>query len=139
MAAAPQITREKQAALESRLQSLGVKPEDLEERFLVGGGKGGQKVNKTASCVYLKHRPTGIEIKCQRERSQAMNRFFARRELCERLEEAIRGERSRRQQEQEKIRRQKRRRSRRSKARMVADKRRQGEKKAGRRSAGLEE
>lgn len=136
MGSTPRITLEKQATLEARMKSLGIRSEDLEERFILAGGKGGQKVNKTASCVYLKHGPSGIEVKCRRERSQAMNRFFARRELCDRLEAAIRGEKSRRKQAQEKIRRQKRRRSRRAKARMLDDKRKQGEKKERRRPVG---
>lgn len=112
------------------MAELGLREEDLEEKFLYGGGKGGQKVNKTASCVYLKHLPSGIEVKCQRERSQAMNRYFARRELCEQVAERKEGERSRRQQVREKIRRQKRRRSRRSKERMLEDKHRTSERKS---------
>ena len=123
------VTEQKEKELVSRMAELGLGEEDLEEKFLLGSGKGGQKVNKTSSCVYLRHGPSGLEVKCQRTRSQALNRFFARRELCDRFEERVRGEKSRRQQEQEKIRRQKRRRSRRSKQRMLEDKRRQGEKK----------
>jgi protein subunit release factor B len=125
---------DKQEALVARMASLGVREEDLREEFVRGSGSGGQKVNKTSSCVQLLHKPTGIEVKCQRERSQAMNRFFARRELCDRIEERIKGVKAARQQEQEKIRRQKRRRSRRQKARMLDDKRKHGDKKAGRRS-----
>ncbi len=113
---------------------LGIHEADLDESFIRGSGSGGQKVNKTSSCVYLLHRPSGIEIKCQRERSQAMNRYFARRELCDRLEARIKGAASARQQEAEKIRRQKRRRSRRAKARMLDDKRQHAGKKALRRS-----
>ena len=116
-----------------RMAKLGIRESDLDEAFIRGSGSGGQKINKTSSCVYIRHRPSGIEIKCQRERSQVMNRFFARRELCDRLEARQRGEASARQQEFEKVRRQKRRRSRRQKQRMVADKRMHGEKKAMRR------
>ena len=101
----------------------------MTEKFVLGSGKGGQKVNKTASCVYLKHAPSGVEVKCQRSRSRELNRYHARRELCERLKERIEGEQSRRQQEREKIRRQKRRRSRRAKQRMLEEKRKQSEKK----------
>jgi protein subunit release factor B len=108
-----------------RMQDLGIREEDLVEKFIRGSGSGGQKINKTSSCVYLLHTPSRIEIKCQRERSQSLNRFFARRELCDRLEERIRGEKSRRRQAAEKIRRQKRRRSRRAKEKMLEDKRRQ--------------
>ena len=116
------------------MAALDLSEEDLEEKFLVGSGKGGQKVNKTASCVYLKHVPSGIEVKCQRTRSQAMNRFWARRELCEQVAELRAGEKSRRQQEREKIRRQKRRRSRRSKERMLETKHRTAARKSLRKS-----
>lgn len=127
------VSAEKSKALSGRMERLGVREEELSESFIRGAGSGGQKVNKTSSCVQLLHRPTGIEIKCQRERSQAMNRFLARRELCDRIEERIKGIKAAKEQEREKIRRQKRRRSRRQKARMLDDKRKQGEKKAGRR------
>jgi protein subunit release factor B len=123
------VTPHKQAQLERRMERLGIREADLEERFIKGSGKGGQKINKTSSCVYLHHRPTGIEIKCQRERSQAMNRFFARRELCEQVAEKIKGEKSERRRKAEKIRRQKRRRSRRAKERMLEKKRKTAEKK----------
>ncbi len=113
-----------------RMESLGVTEADLDEKFIRGGGPGGQKTNKTSSTVCLRHRPTGLEVKCARERSQAMNRFLARRELCDKIAEAIRGEKSRKQQEREKIRRQKRRRSRRQTALMVDAKKQHGAKKA---------
>jgi protein subunit release factor B len=122
-------------SLRERMARLSIRDTDLEEHFIKGSGSGGQKINKTSSCVYLRHLPTGIEVKCQRERSQAMNRFLARRELCERIEAKQRGEASARRQEFEKIRRQKRRRSRRAKARMLDDKRHHGAIKAGRRGA----
>ena len=130
------VTPQKQADLVRRMEQLGLREEDLEEKFLLGGGKGGQKVNKTSSCVYLKHLPSGMEIKCQRERSQAMNRYFARRELCERVAEMREGERSRRRQAREKIRRQKRRRSRRAKERMLEEKHRTSRRKALRKAPG---
>src|SRR5690242_21649122 len=81
------LSKEKIDALHERMHKLGVTEEDLIEKFILGSGKGGQKINKTSSCVYLKHKPSGIEIKCQRERSREMNRFLARKELCEQLEE----------------------------------------------------
>lgn len=112
---------EKWQALRERMEKLGIRDEDLTEKFIQGGGSGGQKVNKTASCVFLQHAPTGIDVKCQRERSRELNRFLARRELCERLEEKILGKQSAKQQAIEKIRRQKRRRSRRSKSRILDD------------------
>ena len=106
------IGQEKREALRRRMESLGLFEKDLTEKFIRGSGHGGQKINKTSSCVYLQHRPTGLEVKCQAERSRAMNRFLARRELCAQMEEIQLGERSERQQRIEKIRRQKRRRSR---------------------------
>ncbi len=124
------VTPQKQAGLQRRMEALGIREADIEERFIKGSGRGGQKINKTSSCVYLRHLNSGIEVKCQQERSQALNRFLARRELCDRLEAQIKGEQSRREQEREKIRRQKRRRSRRQKARMLEEKRKQSEKKA---------
>jgi protein subunit release factor B len=124
------VTQDKKDQLAARLAELGVRPEDLTETFILGSGKGGQKVNCTASCVRLVHAPSGIEIKCQRERSQLLNRFYARRELCERIEEKRDGAKSKKQQEREKVRRQKRRRSRRSKARSTEGKRRVADKKS---------
>ncbi len=121
------IHPEKTTDLQRRMAALGIRDADLVERFIRGAGPGGQKVNKTSSCVYLLHRPSGIEIKCRRERSQAMNRFLARRELCDRLEERLKGAVSARRQEIEKIRRRKRQKSRRQKLRMVADKRHRGD------------
>ena len=138
MDAAPP-SADKRERLEARMASLGIREEDLEETFVRGFGPGGQKVNKTSSCVCLTHRPTGLQVKCQASRSLTLNRYRARFELCERLAERIAGERRRRQQEAEKIRRQKRRRSRRAKARMLADKHAQSEKKALRRRPGADE
>ncbi len=120
------VSAAKQRALATQMEKLGVENADLTERFILGSGSGGQKVNKTASCVYLKHAPSGIELKCQCSRSREMNRFLARRELCDRLTDQIEGEKSRRRQAMEKIRRQKRRRSRRQKAKMVELKRQRG-------------
>jgi len=132
------LSSEKQTALDERMSALGIREEDLVEKFILGSGSGGQKINKTSSCVYLKHLPTGIEIKCQRERSRELNRHFARRELCDRLDDIRLGRESARQQEIEKIRRQKRRRSRRSKLRSVADKRILSQKKSLRRNPGVD-
>lgn len=132
------IGTDKQQALAERMAKLGIREADLVERFVLGSGSGGQKVNKTSSCVYLRHGPSGIEVKCQRERSRELNRYLARRELCERLEERLLGLKSARQQAMEKIRRQKRRRSRRQKERMLTDKRLQGAKKQARKHVELD-
>ena len=120
--------------LAKRMARLGLREADLEESFIRGTGAGGQKINKTSSCVVLRHKPSGIEVRCQQERSQALNRFLARRALCDRWEQRVHQAQSARQQEQEKIRRQKRRRSRRQKARMLDDKRHHAGKKALRRA-----
>ncbi len=124
------ITKEKQDALAARMERLGLNENDLVEKFILGSGSGGQKINKTSSCVYLKHLPTGIEIKCQRERSRELNRYYARQDLCDKIEEQVFQEKSKRQQEFEKIRRQKRRKSRRQKQKMIEDKRGLSAKKA---------
>lgn len=127
---------DKISALEQRMVSLGIDPNDLLEKFVRGSGAGGQKINKTSNCVFLKHLPTGITIKCQMERSREMNRFLARRELCDQIDAITNGEASAKSQAIEKLRRQKRQRSRRSKQRSVADKRKLSEKKALRKSPG---
>jgi protein subunit release factor B len=77
--------------IDERLAALGVRREDVEERFVRGAGPGGQKINKTSSTVWLQHRPTGLEVRCQRERSQAANRDLAWTELVEKLEARQRG------------------------------------------------
>jgi protein subunit release factor B len=133
------VSPEKAQVLAARMLALGVREQDLDEQFVRSGGKGGQNVNKVATCVVLVHRPSGLQVKCQETRSQAMNRFLARRLLCEKLDAARRGAASAAEQERERIRRQKRRRSRRAKAKMIADKRVQGAKKAARRPVGAEE
>ena len=124
------LSTEKQNKLLARMTALGIDEADIAEKFVQGSGSGGQKINKTSSCVFISHAPSGIEIKCQRTRSLTLNRYHARWELCERLAERIEGEQSRRQQETEKIRRQKRRRSRRQKAKMLDDKHRHSDKKS---------
>ncbi|MES1207682.1 MAG: peptide chain release factor-like protein [Pseudomonadota bacterium] len=106
----------------ARLRALGVRDDELEESFVHAGGKGGQNVNKVATCVVLVHRPSGMAVKCQRERSQAQNRLVARQILADKIEAALLGRASARAQEAARVRRQKRRRSRRAKEKMLATK-----------------
>ncbi|OGB90231.1 peptide chain release factor 1 [candidate division WOR-1 bacterium RIFCSPHIGHO2_01_FULL_53_15] len=130
------MTPQKLADLEARLKARGIRKEDVIEKFLRSSGAGGQNVNKVATAVYLKHIPTGIEVKMQRERSQALNRFLAWRLLLEKIESKQLGEKSKRRREIEKIRRQKRKRSRQAKERMLEGKKIQAEKKRQRRTPG---
>ncbi len=116
------VSPEKLLALRRRLSGLGIREEDLRETFVTSQGKGGQNVNKVATCVVLVHGPSGMGVKCQQERSQGLNRYFARKILADKIEEAKLGAESKRVQAAERIRRQKRRRSRRAKNRMLADK-----------------
>lgn len=124
------VSKEKKEALEARMKRLEIYDDDLIEKFILGSGSGGQKVNKTSSCVYLKHIPTGIEVKCQKDRSRAMNRFQARRELCEKIAHTLHQEKTKKQREMEKIRQQKKRRSRRLKKKILEDKQKHSETKS---------
>ena len=126
------VSPDKEQALAERMERLGIREEDLVEKFIRSGGHGGQNVNKVATCVYLKHLPTGTEVKCQQERSQALNRYLARRILTDKIEAAVLGRQSAEEQRIAKIRRQKRKRSKRAKDKMLADKHRVGEKKKAR-------
>jgi protein subunit release factor B len=122
----------------SRLAALGVAPSDVEEKFIRGSGPGGQKINKTSSTVWLRHRPTGIEIRCQAERSQAANRERAWLDLCERLEARQRATRDAAQQQREKSRRQTRQKSYGQKVRMIQTKKHRAKNKAHRGRVGDE-
>lgn len=123
---------EKEAALAARLAGLGVKPEDLVEKFIRAGGPGGQNVNKTSTAVYLKHLPSGIEVKMQQERSQALNRFLARRVLADKLEARLRGARNAEAARVAKLRKQKQKRSRRAQEKVLEAKHLQADRKAAR-------
>lgn len=124
------VSPKKQRELERSMRRLGVQERELEESFIRSRGPGGQNVNKVATCVVVRHRPSGIEVRCQQERSQALNRFLARRLLLTRLESARAGELSAEAQRIAKIRRQKRKRSKRAKEKMLYVKRLRAEKKS---------
>jgi len=126
------VSQEKERALLARLDALGVAEADVEETFVRSGGHGGQNVNKLATCVQLRHGPTGVEVKCSKARTQGMNRYHARVILADRIETIQKGVQSAEQQRIEKVRRQKRRRSRRAKQRMLEDKHHQSDKKQSR-------
>lgn len=123
------VSETKEKALFEKFKSLNIREEDIAETFIRSSGKGGQHVNKTSTCVYLKHLPTGIEVKCSQERSQSLNRYRARVVLAKKIEQLIKGSESEEIQRIEKIRRQKRKRSKRAKEKMLADKKIVSEKK----------
>lgn len=132
------VSPAKEEALTERLHALGIREEDLEESFVRSGGKGGQNVNKVSTCVVLLHRPSGTMVKCQQERSQALNRFRARQLLADKIDRQLRGAASREAQRIAKLRRQKRRRSKRAQEKMLEAKHARAETKALRRAVGSE-
>lgn len=123
------VTPSKEKALKEKMSRFGISEADIKETFLRSGGKGGQNVNKVSTCVYLKHIPSGTEVKCARERSQSLNRFFARRILTEKIEKAVLGKKAEAEKRAARIRRQKRKRSARAKEKMLADKKKLSRKK----------
>jgi protein subunit release factor B len=129
------VSLEKEDQLTRRMAGLGVREADLEETFVRSGGHGGQNVNKTSTCVMLRHRPSGLQVKSQSTRQQGLNRFIARRLLLDKIEQAQTGQIATERARIEKIRRQKRKRSRRAKERILAGKARQSDKKALRRTS----
>ena len=123
------ISLEKEKSLRKKLKDLGIFEKDIQESFIRSQGKGGQNVNKTSTCVYLKHIPTGVEVKCQKSRSQGLNRYYAREILYSKIERLIRGRKSEEEQRISKLRRQKRKRSKRASEKVLAEKRLQSQKK----------
>jgi len=132
------VSAEKENAIAARMLTLGVAESDLEESFVRSSGPGGQKVNKTSSCVYLVHIPTGLSVKCQRERSQSLNRYLARKLLLDKIEIAQKGFIAEEKEKLEKVRRQKRKRSKRAKEKILTAKHQQAEKKVLRGKVGVE-
>ena len=126
------ISREKWDKLKERMEKLEISEETLIERFILGSGSGGQKVNKTNSCVYLKDPKSEIEVKCQKARGRDENRYHARKDLCDKLEEQIFQKKSLRAQEIAKIRKQKKRRSRKLQQKNIEEKRHRSAIKEGR-------
>jgi len=123
------VSVEKENALAQRMVELGVAEKDFAESFVRSSGPGGQKVNKTSSCVQLVHVPTGLAVKCQRERSQSLNRYLARCLLLDKIERAQKGFIKKEKDKIEKIRRQKRKRTKKAKEKMLLDKHHVAEKK----------
>ena len=133
------VSSAKEAVIAQRMLELGVSESDIEETFVRSSGPGGQKVNKTSSCVYLLHIPTGLAVKCQRERSQSLNRYLARRLLLDKIERTQKGFVEEEREKIEKIRRQKRKRSKRAKEKILTEKHHQTEKKILRSKITIEE
>ncbi len=132
------ITISKQKELEDRFVKLNIKECDIIEKFIHSSGNGGQNVNKVSTCVYLKYVPLNIEIKCQKARTQLLNRYYARKMLAEEIENKLLGEKSKKQREIEKIRRQKRKRSKRAKEKILEQKKMNSEKKESRKKVVIE-
>ena len=132
------ISQETIARIKDLMAQASVYEEDLEESFILGGGPGGQKTNKTSSVVRIFHPPSGLQVRCGANRSREVNRWLARRMLAEKILEREQGRKTAIQQEREKKRRQKRRRSRRQKQKMLDDKHAHAEKKARRRPVDID-
>lgn len=123
------MNRSEERLLREKMFRLGIRQDDIIEHFVRSRGPGGQNVNKTSTCVYLKHLPTGIEVKCQDERSQALNRYLARKILVEKIEDSLLEKLSKQRQNKEKLRRKMRRLPQRIKIRILEAKRKHSQKK----------
>ena len=132
------VSLSKQKELEFKFEKFNINEKDIIEKFVHSSGNGGQNLNKVATCVYLKYIPKNIEIKCQKYRTQLLNRYAARKMLVEEIENRILGAKSKKQQEIEKIRRQNRKRSKRAKEKILELKRINSEKKQNRQKVILE-
>ena len=115
------VSKEKQTALAKEMEGLGIREEDIEETFTRSSGPGGQNANKVATCVQLRHRPSGITVKVARERSQALNRFLARRNLAEKIATLLYGEDSAEKKKAQKIIKQKKRRKRKTAKKLAGE------------------
>ncbi len=102
-----EITPAKVEALKARIARLGIDLRIIEEQFVRGGGKGGQKINKTSNAVLLKYPPLSLIVRCQRERKRSLNRFIALRELVDEIEVRISPETSERLKEIARLRKRK--------------------------------
>lgn len=114
-------SREKILNLEKKMKALGIQKEDIEEKFVKSSGRGGQKVNKSSSAVFVRHIKTGLSVKCGKARSQHLNRFLALRKLVEKIEAKTTGRDDRQQKKIEKIRKQKQRRRRKTQKKLSTD------------------
>jgi protein subunit release factor B len=108
------VTEQKMQELDRRMRNCNLLENDIEETFVRSTGPGGQKVNKTSTCVHLKHIPSGLAVKVQTSRSQPLNRYYARKQMCELLENKLLGKESLQAKKIQKIRKQKDRRRRRT-------------------------
>ncbi|HPN72628.1 MAG TPA: peptide chain release factor-like protein [Candidatus Omnitrophota bacterium] len=132
------VSPRKEKALKEKMSLFGVQEKDLKESFMRSQGPGGQHVNKTSTCVYLVHVPSGMSVKCSAGRSRPLNRFFARRILLDKIERAVTGKVIKEREIAEKIRRQKRKRSKRAKEKMLRDKKMVSLKKEKRKAVSLD-
>lgn len=123
------ISEKKEKNLLSKMSELQISESDIIEKFIRSSGKGGQKTNKTSNCVYIKHIPSGIEIKCDTSRQRSINRFLARRRLVLKIERIKHNKLSEIQKKINKIRKQKKKRSKRAKNKILSDKRKLSQKK----------